>query len=46
MEAYSAFWPEAELFQAARTNKKIGKFQLAHGETIFLDEVGEMPLNM
>lgn len=26
--------------------KRIGKFELAHGSTLFLDEVGEMPLEL
>ncbi len=27
-------------------DKRIGKFELAHGGTIFLDEIGEMPLEL
>ncbi|SHM73109.1 Transcriptional regulator containing GAF, AAA-type ATPase, and DNA-binding Fis domains [Chitinophaga jiangningensis] len=27
-------------------DRRIGKFELAHGGTIFLDEIGEMPLEM
>jgi transcriptional regulator with GAF, ATPase, and Fis domain len=27
-------------------DKRIGKFELAHGGTIFLDEIGEMPIDM
>src|SRR5262249_61296713 len=41
---------ERELFAPGRgpftdgRNSKIGRFELAHGGTIFLDEVGELPL--
>ncbi len=40
---------EAELFGRERgaytgaTNKQVGRFELAHGTTLFLDEVGELP---
>ena len=44
---------EAELFgyeegayTGARKEGKLGKFELANGGTIFLDEIGEMPLSM
>ncbi|HEX8316117.1 MAG TPA: sigma 54-interacting transcriptional regulator [Flavisolibacter sp.] len=43
---------ESELFGHERgsftgaTEKRIGKFELAHGGTIFLDEIGELPLEL
>src|SRR5438132_2153314 len=44
---------EAELFgyapgafSGAHKDGKPGKFELAHGGTVFLDEIGEMPLEM
>ena len=43
---------ESELFGHERgaftgaINRKIGKFELAHGGTIFLDEIGEMPFDL
>src|SRR2546423_5484981 len=44
---------EAELFgyapgafSGASKDGKPGKFELAHGGTVFLDEIGEMPLEM
>lgn len=33
-------------FTGARRNGKPGKFELANGGTIFLDEIGEMPISM
>jgi len=33
-------------FTGASQNGKIGKFEMAQGGTIFLDEIGEMPLSM
>lgn len=33
-------------FTGARKQGKIGKFELANGGTIFLDEIGDMPMNM
>ncbi|OUJ75876.1 sigma 54-interacting transcriptional regulator [Hymenobacter crusticola] len=43
---------ESELFGHERGSftgaydRRIGKFELAHGSTIFLDEIGELPLEM
>jgi formate hydrogenlyase transcriptional activator len=43
---------ESELFGHERgsftgaTDKRLGKFELAHGSTIFLDEIGELPLEL
>ena len=33
-------------FEAATTDKHLGKFQEANGGTLFLDEVGELPLDI
>lgn len=33
-------------FTGAKKGGKIGKFQLANGGTIFLDEIGDMPIDM
>lgn len=33
-------------FSGASTSGKIGKFELANGGVIFLDEIGDMPLNL
>lgn len=33
-------------FTGAKRGGKLGKFELAHGGTIFLDEIGEMPLEL
>lgn len=39
------FGYEEGAFTGARKGGKPGKFELAHGGTIFLDEIGDMPLN-
>ncbi len=40
------FGYEAGSFTGASTKGRIGKFELADGGTIFLDEIGEMPIDM
>lgn len=40
------FGYEAGAFTGAKRNGKIGKFEVANGGTIFLDEIGDMPLEM
>lgn len=40
------FGYECGAFTGASKQGQIGKFELANGGTIFLDEIGEMPLNM
>ncbi|MDR5659112.1 sigma 54-interacting transcriptional regulator [Serpentinicella sp. ANB-PHB4] len=40
------FGYEAGAFTGAKKSGKPGKFELADKSTIFLDEIGEMPLNM
>jgi transcriptional regulator with PAS, ATPase and Fis domain len=40
------FGYEAGAFTGANTNGKSGKFELADGGTIFLDEVSELPFNV
>ena len=40
------FGYEGGAFTGARKEGKIGKFELADGGTIFLDEIGDMPLHM
>ncbi|GFN36840.1 sigma 54-interacting transcriptional regulator [Tepidimicrobium xylanilyticum] len=40
------FGYEAGAFTGARREGKPGKFELANGGTIFLDEIGDMPLDM
>lgn len=43
----SEFFGYAEgAFSGAKRGGKPGKFELAHNGTIFLDEIGDMPLNM
>ncbi|AOY78488.1 sigma-54-dependent Fis family transcriptional regulator [Clostridium formicaceticum] len=40
------FGYEQGAFTGAKKGGKLGKFELANKSTIFLDEIGEMPLNM
>jgi len=40
------FGYEEGAFTGAKKNGKIGKFELSNGGTIFLDEIGDMPLDM
>ena len=39
------FGHEKGAFTGAQS-RKIGRFELAHGSTIFLDEIGELPLEL
>ncbi len=40
------FGYESGAFTGAKRGGKMGKFELAHGGTIFLDEIGDMPLHL
>lgn len=40
------FGYEHGAFTGARAKGKVGKFEMAHGGTILLDEIGELPLSM
>jgi len=40
------FGYEQGAFTGARSKGKLGKFEMAHGGTILLDEIGELPLSM
>lgn len=40
------FGYESGSFTGARKGGKMGKFELAHGGTIFLDEIGDMPIGV
>jgi transcriptional regulator with PAS, ATPase and Fis domain len=40
------FGYEEGAFTGAKKGGKVGKFELANGGSIFLDEIGDMPLNM
>ncbi|KPJ77436.1 MAG: Fis family transcriptional regulator [Deltaproteobacteria bacterium SG8_13] len=40
------FGYEKGAFTGARTGGKPGKFELAHNGTVFLDEIGDLPLDM
>jgi len=40
------FGYESGAFTGAKTSGKLGKFEVAEGGTIFLDEIGDMPLSM
>ena len=44
--ASELFGYESGAFTGARKNGNIGKFELAEGGTIFLDEIGELPLDL
>lgn len=40
------FGYEKGAFTGAKSSGKAGKFELGHGGTIFLDEIGDMPMDM
>lgn len=40
------FGYEGGAFTGAKSNGQAGKFEMAHGGTIFLDEIGDMPLEI
>lgn len=44
--ASELFGYDSGAFTGAKKNGNMGKFELAHGGTIFLDEIGDLPLDL